>query len=94
LHWVSDKEHAKYCPRLREANEDEHDLRSGRRIWEFDLPGEFFKIPCFRLRTLNTLQESRAMKKQCHLPTGIHIGLLEITPPLTKIGRDGISQSC
>lgn len=38
-HWKSDKQHAKYCARLREANEDEHDLRSGRKIWEFELPG-------------------------------------------------------
>jgi len=39
MHWDSDKQHSKYCSRLRETNEDEHDLRSGRRIWEFDLPG-------------------------------------------------------
>jgi splicing suppressor protein 51 len=39
-HWRADAEHEKYCARLREANEDEHDLRSGRRIREFELPGE------------------------------------------------------
>ncbi|KAF8298253.1 hypothetical protein DL93DRAFT_2091312 [Clavulina sp. PMI_390] len=40
-HWALDRQkHAKYCSRLREANEDEHDLRSGRRIREFELPGE------------------------------------------------------
>lgn len=39
-HWESDRQHSKYCSRLKEANEDEHDLRSGRRIWEFELPGE------------------------------------------------------
>ncbi|KAJ7582628.1 zinc-finger of mitochondrial splicing suppressor 51-domain-containing protein [Mycena floridula] len=39
-HWREDKEHEKYCSRLREANEDEHDLRSGRRMWEFELPAE------------------------------------------------------
>lgn len=38
-HWEEDKEHGKYCGRLREANEDEHDLRSGREITEFILPG-------------------------------------------------------
>ncbi|KAJ7197176.1 zinc-finger of mitochondrial splicing suppressor 51-domain-containing protein [Mycena pura] len=38
-HWKEDKEHEKYCTRLREANEDEHDLRSGRRMVEFELPG-------------------------------------------------------
>ncbi|TBU35816.1 zinc-finger of mitochondrial splicing suppressor 51-domain-containing protein [Dichomitus squalens] len=38
-HWAKDKEHQKYCARLREVNEDEHDLRSGRRMREFELPG-------------------------------------------------------
>ncbi|KAI0341752.1 hypothetical protein BDW22DRAFT_1358614 [Trametopsis cervina] len=38
-HWKEDLEHKKYCSRLREVNEDEHDLRSGRRIKEFELPG-------------------------------------------------------
>lgn len=38
-HWQEDEEHQKYCSRLREVNEDEHDLRSGRRMREFELPG-------------------------------------------------------
>lgn len=38
-HWEMDEDHAKFCPRLREVNEDEHDLRSGRRMHEFELPG-------------------------------------------------------
>ncbi|RDB20944.1 Protein MSS51, mitochondrial [Hypsizygus marmoreus] len=38
-HHLEDEEHKKYCSRLREANEDEHDLRSGRRLREFELPG-------------------------------------------------------
>lgn len=37
--WEVDPEKAKYWPRLRESNEDEHDLRSGRPMNEFDLPG-------------------------------------------------------
>lgn len=33
-------EHDEVCPRLREVNEDEHDIRSGRRITEFEnMPG-------------------------------------------------------
>lgn len=36
--WAEDTEHAQYVPRLREANEDEHDLRSGRPMTEFHLP--------------------------------------------------------
>ena len=38
-HWAMDTEHKRYCSRLREANEDDHDLRSGRRVWEFEFPG-------------------------------------------------------
>ncbi|KAI3626108.1 hypothetical protein CBS9595_001469 [Malassezia furfur] len=38
--WLEDTEHAQYVPRLREANEDEHDLRSGRPMTEFQLPRE------------------------------------------------------
>lgn len=38
--WSEDTEHGKYVTRLREANEDEHDLRSGREITEFRLPGQ------------------------------------------------------
>jgi splicing suppressor protein 51 len=37
-HWKQDTEHEKHCSRLREVNEDEHDLRSGRRLREFELP--------------------------------------------------------
>lgn len=40
-HWKADDDHHKYVERLREANEDEHDLRSGRPLVEFEnLPGE------------------------------------------------------
>lgn len=46
-HYQDDKEHQKYCSRLREANEDEHDLRSGRRLREFELPGlSNSDLPC------------------------------------------------
>lgn len=37
--WNEDLEKGRYWPRLREANEDEHDLRSGRQMTEFELPG-------------------------------------------------------
>ncbi|QRV99997.1 Mss51-mRNA processing-like protein [Ceratobasidium sp. AG-Ba] len=40
LHWKEDAEHLKYCTRLREVNEDEHDIRSGRKLREFELPGQ------------------------------------------------------
>lgn len=38
--WEADREHGRYWPRLKEVNEDEHDLRSGRHLKEFELPGE------------------------------------------------------
>lgn len=38
--WAADEEKGRYWPRLREANEDEHDLRSGRELTEFKLPGQ------------------------------------------------------
>ncbi|KAG1819578.1 zinc-finger of mitochondrial splicing suppressor 51-domain-containing protein [Suillus subaureus] len=38
-HWIADQEHKKYCSRLREVNEDDHDLRSGRKFREFEMPG-------------------------------------------------------
>ena len=34
--WEQDTEHGRYWPRLREVNEDEHDLRSGRELGEFN----------------------------------------------------------
>jgi mitochondrial splicing suppressor protein 51 len=39
-HWEQDTNHAKYCTRLREVNEDDHDLQSGRMVEEFSMPGE------------------------------------------------------
>lgn len=44
-HWTADVEHDKYCSRLREVNEDEHDLRSGRKMHEFQLPGGLLSLP-------------------------------------------------
>ncbi|KAI9592720.1 hypothetical protein BDF19DRAFT_498332 [Syncephalis fuscata] len=39
-HWEMDHEaHQKVCKALRQVNEDEHDLRSGRRLLEFEYPG-------------------------------------------------------
>ncbi|KAG8759036.1 translational activator for mitochondrial COX1 [Serendipita sp. 396] len=38
-HWEQDEDHAKYCTRLREVNEDDHDLRSGRTFYEYEMPG-------------------------------------------------------
>ena len=46
-HWRADTEHKKYCSRLREVNEDEHDMRSGRRMKDFELPGtDYVRLIC------------------------------------------------
>jgi len=48
--WIEGREehHAEACPRLREVNEDEHDLRSGRRLTEFEnMPGKVAKTAGF-----------------------------------------------
>ncbi|GJJ12078.1 hypothetical protein Clacol_006319 [Clathrus columnatus] len=38
-HWEADSEHGKYCSKLKEVNEDEHDLRGPREKSEYYLPG-------------------------------------------------------
>lgn len=87
-HWRNDRNHAKYCGRLREVNEDEHDLRSGRKIWEFELPGalrltsfwSMLKCYCISPRTFQSVhdcQANRPTKQPCHSQTGTHTGLPE-----------------
>jgi hypothetical protein len=66
-HWKADDDHHKYIDRLREANEDEHDLRSGRPLVEFEnLPGESsplsnvpFRVVCEQ-GSLTSWRRSRA----------------------------------
>lgn len=48
----ADAEKGRYWPRLREANEDEHDLRSGREMVEFKLPGEHLSLTLALVRTI------------------------------------------
>lgn len=51
-HYKADKEHHKHvCGILREVNEDEHDLRSGRRMKEFEFPGNVASLFCSRSRS-------------------------------------------
>jgi predicted RNA-binding Zn-ribbon protein involved in translation (DUF1610 family) len=65
-HWHADKDHSKYCSRLREVNEDEHDLRSGRRLREFELPGAFPGIS--EPRQLTSFCKCRSQRHgSCHI---------------------------
>jgi hypothetical protein len=68
-HWLADKDHAKYCSRLREVNEDEHDLRSGRRLREFELPGAFPLDLCVsELCRIHPFRKSRSTGyRSCHI---------------------------
>ncbi|CCJ29332.1 unnamed protein product [Pneumocystis jirovecii] len=43
IEWKIDNQHKKICKKLREANEDEHDLHSRRELYEFALPNSQFK---------------------------------------------------
>lgn len=74
-HWKEDEEHQKYCSRLREVNEDEHDLRSGRRLKEFELPGMYNLHASLRLAHRD-LQAHRIPKQLSRSRTGIYSGTL------------------
>jgi splicing suppressor protein 51 len=76
-HWAADKEHQKYCSRLREVNEDEHDLRSGRKIHEFDLPGTGLLWSAIRRPSFPdySTQDHRMSKQQSHSRTGTCFGI-------------------
>lgn len=63
-----DKEHHKHvCGTLREVNEDEHDLRSGRRMKEFEFPGnkDVLSFPCqCRFAPQRVVRASRKIQGQ------------------------------
>lgn len=87
-HWREDEEHKKYCLRLREANEDEHDLRSGRRMVEFELPGTFVASPGSST-FIHVLQDPRDTKKQYPSQTGMFSGTRAGLCQWTQSGRVG-----
>ncbi len=58
---MADKEHYRYCGRLREVNEDDHDLRSGRKIKEFEMPGERFVAGFISFAILIDILQIRAL---------------------------------
>lgn len=77
--WNEDENHGRYWPRLREANEDEHDLRSGREMTEFKLPGT--SSPRLARRALltssNNEQPNNLTKKLCPSEIGMYSFTLE-----------------
>ncbi|PWN47758.1 hypothetical protein IE53DRAFT_371196 [Violaceomyces palustris] len=96
--WAEDEEHGKYVARLREANEDEHDLRSGREMTEFKLPGQqgfeetinmsnwdvFFYTRNFN--SIETERSRRHVSKLLTFPTTIG-GVIHENSPYTRKNR-------
>jgi len=69
--WEEGKaEHDEVCGRLREVNEDEHDLRSGRRMTEFDnMPGMYNGSTCVIERAdRRHLSRPSAIRVVCIVP--------------------------
>jgi splicing suppressor protein 51 len=76
-HWEADEEHSRYCSRLREVNEDDHDLRRGRRMREFEMPGTLnMKANIMQdLIHIYIEQDLRHTRKRYHLPIGTPYGI-------------------
>lgn len=77
-HWEKDSEHIKYCNKLREVNEDDHDLKGPREKTEYYLPGTH-NVPSLSLLSLNfqsaiRIQELSLTKKPFPFPIGICFG--------------------
>ncbi|EMR11003.1 hypothetical protein PNEG_00604 [Pneumocystis murina B123] len=78
IEWKIDDQHEKFCKKLREANEDEHDLHSGRELHEFLLPISQFKDATisfynwhsfFHTRSFETINSSRSVRHLSKLLT-------------------------
>ncbi|KAL7275179.1 translational activator for mitochondrial COX1 [Rhizina undulata] len=92
-HWLADYEnHLLICDTLREANEDDHDLRSGRFFPEFEYPGEqmddalinFTNWDTFlytrEFRAINDERPMRQVTRLLTYPTTIASFLHELSP--------------
>lgn len=59
-HWAADYEnHVQICDTLREINQDDHDLRSGRFFQEFEYPGEQYEEAMVNMMNWDTFLYSR-----------------------------------
>jgi splicing suppressor protein 51 len=62
-HWADDYEaHLEICDTLREINEDDHDLRSGRFFPEFEYPGDQMEEAMINMTNWDTFMFSRDFK--------------------------------
>lgn len=98
-HWADDYEtHMEICDQLREINEDDHDLRSGRVFPEFEYPpGQIEEIlvnltnwdTYLYTRNYNAINEARPMRQATRLltyPVTIASVLHELSPYSMKKG--------
>ena len=100
-HWADDYEnHMDICDTLRQINEDDHDLRSGRVFPEFDYPGPSLEEAVINMtnwdtylytREFNAINEERSMRQATRLltyPLTIASVLHELSPyNIRKGGR-------
>ena len=62
-HWVDDYEsHLEICDTLKQINEDDHDLRSGRFFPEFEYPGDQIEEAMVNMTNWDTLMFSREFR--------------------------------
>ncbi|GJJ70371.1 mitochondrial splicing suppressor protein 51 [Entomortierella parvispora] len=82
-HYKADKEHHKHvCGILREVNEDEHDLRSGRRMKEFEFPGAQHRDEAVNLSNWDTFLYTRGFLSMNSERSMRHVSHV-LTYPLT-----------
>ena len=100
-HWADDYEaHLEICDTLREINEDDHDLRSGRFFPEFEYPGDQIEEALINMtnwdtflysREFRAINEARSMRQATRLltyPVSIGSVLHELSPySIRKGGR-------
>jgi len=99
LHWAEDyEEHLKICDTLRQINEDDHDLRSGRMFPEFQYAGMQMEEALINMknwdtllytRNFNAINSDRSMRQATRLltyPLTIASVLHELSPYVYKSG--------
>ena len=92
-HWADDYEaHLEICDTLREINEDDHDLRSGRVFTEFEFPGPQMDEAMINMTNWDTLlytrdfnavnnpQSMRQVTRMLTYPTTVASVLHELSP--------------
>lgn len=98
-HWADDYEaHLEICDTLRQINEDDHDLRSGRFFPEFEYPGEQMDEALINMtnwdtllytrdfRAINEMRSLRQVTRMLTYPTTIASVLHELSPYSIRSG--------